>query len=300
MRINLTGFTGAHVRGNNKKNVIGFSNLLKKLLTDQGHEADYGLENPDIHIVCVLDLSSINSSNAVECLKLLRKDGDKCFIAFDDWNIRGFYKTLDGILETKKFSKTHHTVDYVGVLEHLDIIKKLADGDYKVLYPAYKTGDHELLGIRGEKFCVDPSIYIEKEWPSDIQPGELIPVHASLAGKWSLLSKKKYSLINLRGESEDTVFKYYIMHGIVMTPPHYHDGSGWFRNRYSLAYLANAVVIEDDSGVFGDSYRVERKAVNERTVDKILDEQRSAYEDTIMSKKEIAEVLKEAFGEATT
>jgi hypothetical protein len=290
-RINLTGFTGAHVKGSNQKNVISFSNLLKELLNDQGYEADYGLKDPDLNIVCVLDLSSINSSNAVNCLELLRKEN--CIIAFDDWNIAGFYHTLDKILETKSFSKTHHTVDYKGVLEHLDVIEMLTKGEFKSIFPAYTTGDHDLLGIRGEKYCIDPSIYIEKQWPLLTWSDEkIIPVHASLAPKWSYLSKKKYSFINLKGEKEDTVFEYYCRHRIVMSPEHYFSyKAGWFRNRYALANLAKAIVIEENNSCFGETYAVERKSITSKNVDSIFEKQDAAYKETIMSKDEIKDVL---------
>lgn len=294
MRINITGFTNGQATGKNRKGVIGFANLSKTILEDQGYEADYGLENPDINIVNVLDLSSINSSNAVNCLELLRQDN--CVISFDDWNIKGFYKGIDKILETKKFSKTHHTVDYEGVLSHLDVLEKLAAGGYKAIYPAYKTGDHELLGIRGEKFCLDPSVYIELDestYPSGLH--NLIAVHASLAPKWSDLSKKKYSILNLKGEKEETVYDYYKRHRIVVTPPHYHDGSGWFRNRYTLANKSRAVIVEDESGVFGDSYRVERKNITDKNIDEVFELQSQAYNDTIMSKEHISKVLERIF-----
>lgn len=294
MRVNLTGFTNAHKTGTNRKGVIGLSSLLKDILVDQGYEADYELEDADLNIVCVLDLSSINASNATTSLKLLKEQPEKSVIAFDDWNIKGFYKTIDGVLAKKAFSKTHHTVDYREVLAHLDVLQDLADGKFKAIYPAYKTGDHELLGIRGEKFCLDPSIYIEKDesrYPKGVH--KLLAVHASLAPKWSDLNKKKYSIVNLKGEKEETVYDYYKRHRIVITPPHYHDGSGWFRNRYALANKANAVIVEDNSGVFGDSYRVERKTITEKNIDSIFDDQDEAYYETIMTKDEITAVLRE-------
>lgn len=293
MRINLTGFTSAQRNGYNTKNVIGFSNLLKTILEDNGHIADYGLENPDLNIVCVLTLGSLNIANVINCLELLRNEN--CIIAFDDWNIKEFYKSIDGVLDGSKLYKTHpHIQGRVG--EYLDVIENLAQGKYKVLYPAYKTGNHDLLEIRGDKYCLDPSVYIEKDMENVTEFGHtnsLLPVHASLATKWSDLNKKKYTILNVRNETEDKVFEYYCRHRIVMTPPHYHDGSGWFRNRYTLANKASAVIIEDNSEVFGDSYKIERKEINERNINQLFEIQNKAYQNTIMSKEEISKVLKE-------
>lgn len=290
MRVNLIGFTSGQSSGENRKNVIGIANTMKKILLDNGHKADYGLENPDINIVSVIDLTSLNAKNVVNCFDILANE--KCIIMFDDWNIKQFYKTVDRIVRTGEFSKTHHTVDYKVVLKNIDVIKKLANGEFNVIYPAYRTGNHDLLEIRGKKFCVDPSIYTEKEKTSE--PSYLMPVHASLASKWNILEKKKYSILNLRGEKEDTVFDYYCKHRIVITPPHYHDESGWYRNRFSLANLAGAVIVEDYQSVFGDSYKIERKDVTERNIDQLFALQDAAYNRVIMSKEEIGIALKEA------
>lgn len=289
-RINLTGFTGSHKKGSNQKNVIGFSNLLKTLLEDQGHTADYGLENEDLNIVCVLDLSSINASNYIEALDTLRDK--KSIIAFDDWNLKGFYKTLNNIVDNKKFSKTHHTVKYDELMARIDTLKDLRDNKYITIYPAYKTGDHDLLGITGEKYCIDPSIYIEKSIPETWTRDELMAVHASLAPKWSYLSKKKYSMINLRGVSEDKVFEYYYKYRIVMSPEHYFGfNAGWFRNRYALANIAGALIVEEPNSCFGESYNIERKQITEKTYVDLFEAQSAAYKETIMSKEEIKEAL---------
>ena len=290
MRINLTGFTSAQKKGSNTKNIISFSNLIKDILVDNGHEVDYGLENSDLNIVFVLTLGSLNTANAINCLELLRNEN--CIIAFDDWNIKEFYKSIDGILNGTKTYKTHP--HHQGkVLEYIDVITKLSQGDYKAIYPAYKTGNHELLEIRGDKYCVDPSIYISKELPTPEQSlDELIPVHASLATKWSTLEKKKYTILNVRNETEDDVFNYYWKHRIVIAPEHYFGfRAGWFRNRYTLAYLANSLIIEEEDSCFGEFYEVERKAVNKTTFDYLLAQQRKAYENTIMTKEEIKETL---------
>lgn len=288
MKVNVTGFTNQQRTGLSKKEVIGLNTLLPEILKDNGFTPVRD-EKGDVNIVSVLDLSSINASNAVNCLELLRNE--KCIIAFDDWNIKGFYKGIDKILETKQFSKTHHSVDYKGVLEHLDVIEKLANGEYPAIYPAYKTGNHELLEIRGEKFCLDPSVYIElPELPTS---GDLIAVHASLATKWSDLNKKKYTILNIRNETEPSVYLYYCKYRIVMTPPHYHDMSGWWRNRYTLANKAKAVIIEDDFSVFGDSYGVQRRDVNFKTINGLFELQDEAYNDVIMTKDEISKILKE-------
>ena len=293
MKINLVGFSSAQSKGINTKDVINFSNLLKDILVDSGHEADYGLEDRDLNIVFVLTLGSLNINNLENALEILQNENS--IIAFDDWNLRQFYDSIDKYLDGVRLFKTHPKISKFDLSKYRDVLENIRDGKYKALFPAYKNGDHSLLGIRGEQHAIDPSIYIYKERPFETEVSthkfHLLPVHASLAKKWSNLDKKKYSILNLREENENTVFEYYCRHRIVLSPPHYHDGSGWFRNRYSLANLAKAIVIEDDNSVFGQSYSIKREDVTNANIDQLYELQNSAYYRTIMSKEEISKVL---------
>lgn len=293
MRINITGFNGAQYgnEGSNRKGVLNFSELAKEILEDCGHEADFNLDNADLNLVFVIDPSSINAGHVNDVLPILR---DKpSIIVFDDWNIKGFYKTVDKIVKDKKFSKTHHTVDYKIVLEYLDVWEKIANGEFMVLYPAHKVGDHSLLEIRGESFYLDPSIYMadkrkfNEEHLKYREYTDLIPVHASLANKWQELAKKKYSFLNLKGVKEDIVFEYYSKYRMVMSPVHYHDGSGWFRGRYIMANTANAIIVDDIDSIFGESFAVDPRKVNKSNIDKIFEKQKKGLYDGIMTKEEV-------------
>lgn len=290
LSVNLNGFTSAHCSGGNRRNIIGFSNLQKTILEDNGYKADYNLKNADINIVSVLTLGSLNTRYAAESLELLRQDN--CIIALDDWNIKEFYTSMRNLIEKENSYKTHPWHKDKNIHQYEDVAKNILDGKYKVLFPAYKTGKHDLLGITGEKYCLDPSIYIKKDIPV-FTPGELIPVHASLAPK-TWVKKIQWPIIDLNKVDEDEVFKNYLEHRVVLSPPHYHDSSGWFRNRYSLANLAKAVVVEDRRSVFGDSYKnLLIEDVNEDNIDELFEAQDKAFKETIMTKEEINKVLKE-------
>lgn len=291
MRINISGFSSNHYSGSNTKNVINFSNLIKDILNDNGHIADYQLENADLNIVFIVDLASPNTKYYEHALKLLQTED--CIIALDDWSIKNMYKTFDKYLNGTKIFKTHFHIEQVVINKYRDVIEKIANGEYKVLYPAYKTGNHELLEIRGDKYFIDPSIYVKKERASQFEMfvNELLPVHASLAAK-SL--DKKYTVLNVRNESEDKVFEYYVKHRIVLSPEHYFTNqAGWFRNRYSLAHLADAVIIEDENSPFGIEYAISRKEVTPASIEKLLYMQKYSYNKVIMTKEEINERLKE-------
>lgn len=290
LNINITGFTSAHQKGSNTKNIIGFSNLIKEILDDNGYNVDYNLRNADINIVFVFSLGSLNTRYAAESMELLRKKN--CIIAFDDWNIKDFYTSMRNLTTKENSYKTHPWHGSKNIHDYEDVAQNILDGKYKVLFPAYKNGNHELLEIVGEKFCLDPSIYIKKDIP-DFTPGELIPVHASLAAK-SWVKKIQWPIIDLNKVTEDVVFQNYLEHRMVLSPPHYHDLSGWFRNRYTLANLAKAVIVEDKNSVFGESYRkLKIEDVNENNIDSLFEAQDEAYNNVIMTKQEINNVLKE-------
>lgn len=297
MRINITGFNGAQFGKStaNRKGVLNFSELIREILTECGHEAGFQLENADLNMVFVIDPSSINAGYVNEVLPILREK--PCIVVFDDWNIKGFYKTIDKIIETQKFSKTHHTVDWKVVLEYMDVWKKLSDGDYLTLYPAHKVGDHSLLEIRGESYYLDPSIYMadkrvfNTEHEKHREYTDLIPVHASLANKWQELSKKNYSFLNLKGVKEDLVFEYYSKYRMVMSPVHYHDGSGWFRGRYIMAATANAIIVDDQGSIFGKPFEVLPKQITKKNIEGVLELQKRNLYEGIMTKEEVREAM---------
>lgn len=288
-RINIAGFSSAQNKGTNKKGVINFSGLLVDMLNESGYTAGYDLPDADLNIVFVLDLSSPNVRYYEKALKLL--EDKNSILAFDDWSIRNFYKTNQNYLDGTKIFKTHFFVEQDVLNKYRHIIQRIQDGEYKAIYPAYEVGDHSLLEIRGESYSIDPSVFIEKQYVESTS--ELIPVHASLATKWKDLEKKKYTILNVRDENEDKVFEYYCKHRIVLSPPHYHDGSGWFRNRYALANLAKAVIIEDENSIFGQSYNLQRKDITNLRVDVFFRLQDAAYQSIIMSKQQIKERLEE-------
>jgi hypothetical protein len=290
MKVNITGFTSNHRSGFNRKNVINFSNLIEEILNDNKHEAGHNIEKPNINIVFVNSLGSLNSRYAAEAMQTIRDED--CIVAFDDWQIKEFYKSMENLINKPKSYTTHPWHGDKNIHQYEDVARNILEGKYKVLFPAYKTGNHELLGIIGEKYCLDPSIYIKKDIPK-FTPRELIPVHASLAAK-TWVKKIQWPIIDLNKVTEDEVFKNYLEHRVVLSPPHPHDGSGWFRNRYSLANIAKAVIVEDRKSVFGTFYKnLLIEDVNEDNIDFLFKCQDKAYKETIMTKEEINKVLKE-------
>lgn len=289
MRVNITGFSSAQASGKNTKNVLSLHNLIQKMLEESGYTAGRSIKNADVNLIFVINPRSINNKNMLNCLELMRNED--CILVFDDWDINSFYLNVDRIVDKNVFSKSHHHVSYEDIMRYKDVFVKIQKGYYRSIFPAFKNGDYSLLEIRGESHAVCPSIYVDREPTAKRE--ELLPVHAGLATKWSDLQKKKYTILNIRGESEDKVFEYYCKHGLVLSPPHYHDGSGWWRNRYDLANRAHALIIEDDNSIFGDSYKIQRKEVNESNFEILFELQRQDYNKNIMTKDEISKVLKE-------
>lgn len=296
MKINITGFTSTQngLKTSNKKGVVGFATVMKTILTEAGHKADHNLENADINLVFVIDPSSINAGHVIKCAEVLRSKPS--IICFDDWNIKGFYKCIDNLTENK-FSRTHPCTNYKEIISYNDVWKRISNGEYSVLFPAHRTGDHSLLEIRGEQHFVDPSIFtteLRKPLESDIEARkyvDLLPVHASLANKWQELSKKKYSFINLKNITEDEVFRYYTRHRMVISPSHYHEKGGWYRNRYMTALAAGAIIVDDQNTVFGDLFKISPKTVNKKNIDMLHQNQLRAYTDIMMTKEEVIQKI---------
>lgn len=291
MRISITGFTPAHQGRGNRKNIVQIPLTLIESLRNTGHEADYNLEDADIYIIYIFTLSSLNSGHAVECLEIMRKNPGKIILSIDDWRIKHIYEGMEKTIKSKKFSKTHPSIDYRGVLSNLDILQKIVNGEYPTIIPAHNNGDHSLLETRGEITIFDPSIYVKRERMTFDNKYDLMPIHASLAADHKWLDKRKYSYIQMQNESEDKVWELYNKHRIVMSPPYYHNGSGWWRNRYALANAAHAVIIEDYGSVFGKAYEISRKDVNDTTIDYLWQMQDKAYNEAIMSDEENQDVL---------
>lgn len=292
MRINITGFTANHknTKLSNRKGIINFSNLIKPILEENGHIVDFNLPKADINIIFIYTLKSLNSKYAVESLELLKKDN--CIIAFDDWNIKAIYNDNNSLINGYKFkSHPHYTHDKIE--PYLEVLEKINNGYYKCLVPAYKNGNHNLLNIIGEKIIIDPSIYIEKDIYRFNQY-EIKPVFAGLANKNSFLNKLDYDFIKIENKTEEYVFQQYCKNRIVMSPPHYHDGSGWWRNRYTLANKAKAIIVEDKNSIFGESYKISfiENYLNISDINYIFDLQNEDYNKTIMSKQEISDKIK--------
>ena len=281
--INITGFTNNHVKNSNRKGIINFSNLFCDILNDNNYKAQHNIE-ADINIVFVNALSSINSSNAVNCLRLIKEKN--CILALDDWNVKGFYDTNENILQGK-FSATHPTVDKNQLMQYLDVIENINNGKYVTIFPAYKSGDHGLLNIPGNSIAIDPSIYIKKEYGSVPMFFFDTPIEASLNNK---KIKRNYKYKEIKDVSESEVFEYYKAYRIAICKQHYHSGSGWFRNKYTLCNKAKCIIIEDKNSPFGSYYEIDYEPY--MLIEEIYEYQNAAYNKNIMTKQEISNQLK--------
>ncbi len=298
MKVSITGFTPAHqnTKQANRKNIIQVPLLLMEAIKGAGHEVGYNLPDADVHIVYIFTLGSINSGFAVECLELIKNNPGKVILSIDDWRVKHIYEGMEKTIATKKFSKSHPSIDWKGIMSNLDVLQDIVDGKFKTLIPAHKTGDISLIEARGEVVVYDPSCFVERQKIKFDQveagfPYDLMPIHASLAPDHKWLDKRRYSFIQVQNEKEDKVWELYNKHRIVMSAPYYSNGSGWWRNRYSLANAANAVIIEDIGSVFGPAYEIDRKKVTPETIDILFDKQNKAYHETIMTKEECSEVV---------
>ena len=271
-----------------------FSHLLFPMLRDAGFDPYFATEGCDRNIVFTLDLSSRSAAHADYAFDVLARDR-RAIVALPDWNVRGVFKTMRSLAVEERWPKNHHTYTADQLKAHQGVMADIVEGRRTTLFPAFTTAftDHSLLEIPGHACALDPSAYVPAPDIQRPQVGQLLAVHASLAKKWSYLEKKRYSVVNLREEPEAVVWAYYAKHRIVLVPTHYHNGSGWWRDRYNLAQTAGAVIVEDEGGPFGPTYEIERKKVQPDTIDKLFEAQREVYEASIETKTSIITTLKE-------
>lgn len=290
MKIFITGYNRSQEKNSNTKGVINFSNLLRPILLENGHQLVTNPDQSELCVVFVSTLKSLNTANALKAIDILKNYNS--IIALDDWNIKVIYVGNLSIINGYR-SKTHPHYSEKQIDDTIEVLQKINNGFFKVLYPAYKTGNHELLNIIGNKTFVDPSIYINIDYVTPLFGYNIQPCVATLANKDSFLKKLKYEYVLLDNIKEKQVFEKYCEHRIVINPPHYHDGSGWFRNRYSLANFAKAVIVEDKNSVFGKAYNISGLDVNIQNVDNYYELQNESYKNTIMDKNEISNNLKQ-------
>ena len=289
MKIYITGYSSAqHNKGKNRKNIIMFCEVLRRILLDNGHQLVDELDDADKCIVFLNPLNSLNTTYAMKSLDVL-KNYDS-IIAFDDWNIKCVYSNIKALLSGQTTFKSHPHYKQSDVEQRFDVLKKINDGDFKVLFGAYKAGNHDLLNIIGDKVNIDYSAYIERTY---VQPEvfNYKPIYAGLAKKDNFIAKLDYDCELIEKQTEDYVFQKYCSNRLVVNPPHYHDGSGWIRMRYTLAYWAKALILEDMNCVFGEAYRINYDDEIVNDIDEIYEIQKSVYEKSIMTKEEISKQL---------
>jgi len=325
-------YTGSLIA--NRKGLQGLGTLLPAILKKyDGVTAEFtkkGLPpgNGNYNVVFVGPPGYPGNSNIINALRVLDSD-PQAFVGIDDWQVKTLFDEMrryaDGYASPSHYWYTggsdvvtpeqlKHKAEDIRQFQH--IWQRIIAGEWRVLFHAYKGGDLSLLGVPPacDARTVDPSAYVVNPDPNYPVPAKRerlgIPVQASLKTIDAMAAAKKqqiynwqsrFKVNNVRGETtrgqlkEADVYRHYCDGGLVLSPPHYHQGSGWFRSRYSFAQMAHALVIEDVGGPFGKSHEVRYEDVNLDNFDDLFEAQRESYKSVIMSKDEIKDALRDAF-----
>lgn len=252
MKINIVGFTSGQnqTKLSNKKGVMNFSIILPEILKELKHDIAIGdfEREADLYFVFVGRLNSLNTKFAIKTLDLIQKNKDKVILCFDDWNIKPGLQNMYRVVNRLFSFKTHPWIKQEELEKYFDVINDILNKKFNVLIPAFKDNNVEKLEIPAKKlYTVDPSIFCKYDSETIILNNKsFIPVYAGLARKDSFMAKIPEAEI-LRDKTEAEVFNDYKKRWFIINPPHYHEGSGWWRNRYVMANQANAILISKNN-----------------------------------------------------
>jgi Fe2+ transport system protein FeoA len=254
----LTGTTAVQVGSQRTElKIITSTSAWKAVLEDLGYDVDWrpvtpGEEVEDYAAVIVVlgKPNSIAASHFYGCLWTLL-ERDDAIIAVDDWQTQ---ELLGGIQtyarsEERAF-KLHGTKFSPEMREALfDGLKLMADEPWMwpVIANTLGKGDASLLGLPASVVQVDPTSYAFR-YPA--VPGKrkkgwvlasLLDRPAPEGVKWPVANYgRKENRV-----TEPELMKIYSEAWGVLSPPHAHAGSGWWRVRYLMAADAGCVISAD-------------------------------------------------------
>lgn len=306
MKINIIGFTpqSMNTKLSNKKKVINFSNLLPEILIDNNCKVtfkDFESIDYDYVFLFIGDLTSINSKYAIHCLKYLKIiNHDKVIICIDDWKIKDILYSFSYCLKNNKFKNLYYYINK-DINNYKSELQSIINGNFILLIPAFKNGLHNLLFFPCKKYYViDPSIYCLDKYnlliKSDFYNKKDNFVYAGLCDKFKWLKKFK-NVIIIKDKKEQEVFSIYNENKFILSPPHYHKNSGWWRNRYIMSYCADSILIGDDEEnklLFGESYVFDLNRLGDLNYyNDMVYNQKKSFINNIMTKEECSNVIRE-------
>jgi hypothetical protein len=291
MKILFTGATGRQTRDEMSKAAldrINDSSIIVNSLRKQGHTVvrktiEWGedLSSYDLAIVGIGQFGSFNYKGEIMKSMWALASAKKVLAFHEDWKIDGTIKSFEKALEPGGFEKLlskRKTSGGEGPLyegiEHpmfdaelcKKTIKRLYDGEFPSLIPAFDWGNKELIRsiIKSKDiYNIDLTPYVLEHYEIDPTFTQIYPekqkrhILASLVDHSSWVKRNKltwpvdyYGAKSMENstklKSEREVFDKCGEHWGVLCPAYPHAGSGWFRIRYIYSAINKSILIASE------------------------------------------------------
>lgn len=324
MKILMTGFTG--VQANASSGQLGLiSNLMsiQGALTDMGHEVEWrpvtpgeDLDEYERCIVAINGCASWVSPFALGGLYVMGKRRDTV-LTMDDWQAPKAFSSGSpekelAVVWNEKLNRLNHfdAIENPETRRCIDeAVTELCYIHYrKMLIPSFANGNLELLSLGAPNaIAYDPSSYmIERYEYAPLLEKSRAWVSAALAAKDSWFFKHSFSWpveyygIRKMGQpriTEAQLAGVYSERWGVLSAPHPHAGSGWFRVRFLMAALAGCVVYCDKreaNSIAPDAFWCDLHAIetmNDTELQVLAEMQKQSFMNSLHSKNQLQQMM---------
>lgn len=327
MKILITGFTGIQAHASSGQlDIISNIASIVGALEDSDHEVEWRAVTPgedissfDRCIVAVNGVASWTSPFALGGLYVIGERPD-AILTYDDWQGPNAFSSGNpekelAVVWNPKLNRLNHEEAYAD-----EDIKATIDSavnelcfihQRKVLIPSFAHGNLVSLNLGAPNAVkYDPSSYMidRYDYNKDADKAR-IWVSAALAFKESWFKHHRFGWeveyygvrkLGQRRVREAELANIYSERWGVISPPHPHAGSGWFRVRFLMAALAGAIVYCDPRESFSitgeedNTYDYSIIYIEESTDEELkslADNQRQVFFSKIWSKQQLQQFL---------
>jgi hypothetical protein len=295
MKILVTGFGTRHVNSGRVHLPVACGHqALVAILKELGHDVDWRSVVPgedlsayDKAFVFIIPTNALTARYCYGGLWTIGELNTRCELVVDDWQTR---QIITGgrsqVRDTTRFWKDilprdsrEEAMKVRNYLEHTlrELVSDLCP--WRIWAPMFRYGNPYTLGLTSKRYVTfDPSSWWMKE--KDHLTTEMAEfmhqtglrkekrwISASLLDKSVWLARNKFTwpLIQLGNKktgqermAEDDVIKLYCKSWGVVSAPHDHPGSGWWRARYPFAAMSSAIIYgsHKDTSPMGRGYKI--------------------------------------------
>lgn len=322
MKILLTGFTGvqAHASVGQLELISNLASLVYAM-EDLGHEVEWrpaipgeDLDMFDKVIVSVNGVASWVAPFALGGLYCIGKRQD-AIITYDDWQgVKAFGsgnpEKEQAVVWNPKLGRLNHEEAFNDPTTKLYIDEAVEELCYihrrKTLLPLFRYGDIEKLKLGAPNALrYDPSPYMDIYEYADMDK-QRTWVYAGLSDKASWFKRQsfaweveKYGVRKLGQPrvKEAMLANIYSERWGVLSPPHDHEGSGWFRVRFLMAASARAIIhcSAAEAASVGYTWRSvhDVEKMSEANLWEVAEEQRLTFQAHRWSKEDLQKFMAE-------